>query len=325
MRIIQPIAIEPGTPLLEYGSLSLDFLAQQYVVADPIGDPTVLIATNVPEDDAAPWAAGSYSSGNTVLFDHQVYEALATTSAQPDIGAAADPPSWLLLGAANRWKMFDGIISNQTEQLGIISVSIRPGTPVNALALFGVNGSELSVRVTDPVAGIVYDETRPLQDNSAITNLYAYFFEDIVPIRDVVVLDLPSYRNATIDITIVAGADVARCGELVLGRQREIGRAAFGLSHGIDSYSKVQRNEDFGDITIVKRAYSKRCDYDVILQTNRVDAVQDLLASIRDTPIVYIGDRNRRSTIVYGFFRTFTIVLSNPATSTCSIEVEGLT
>lgn len=323
MRIIEPIAIDPGTPLLEYGSLSLDFIEQVYAVADPLGDPTALINTNVPEDDYDVWAAGSFDEGDRVLFEHKVYEALSTTTAQPDVGAVADPPSWLCVGVANRWKMFDEIISTQTTNPAIISVTIDPGAIVNALALFGLSGSEVTVTMNDSVEGVVFNETRPLQDNTAVTNWYGYFFEEIVQIEEAVFLDLPSYGTATVDISIVAGSETAKCGELVLGKQRELGVANFGTSVGIQSYS-VKTTDDFGNTVITPRAFAKRADYDVSIDTNKIAGVQKLLASIRDVPIVYIGDEDRPETIVYGFYRNFDIVLSTPSISDCSLEVEGL-
>lgn len=323
MRIIQPIDISPGTPMLEYGSLSLDFLEEVYVVADPIDDATVLIDTNVPEDDYDLWAAGSYDEGDRVLFDHAVYEALTTTTDQPDVGVLADPPTWVYVSVANRWKMFDEIISTQTENPGIITVSIDPGTTVNALAMFGLNGSSLMVTMTDPIEGVVYSEERPLQDNTDITSWYAYFFEDIVQIDQALFLDLPSYGTAVLEVSIVAGSETARCGELVLGKQRDLGVANFGTSVGIQSYS-VKSTDDFGNTVIVSRPFAKRADYDVTVETNKIAGVQKLLAAIRDIPIVYIGDENRPETIVYGFYRNFDIVLSSPTISDCSLEVEGL-
>jgi hypothetical protein len=52
--------------------------------------------------------------------------------------------------------------------------------------------------------------------------------------------------------------------------------------------------------------------------------VQKVLADIRTTATVFVGDPNRPETVVYGFYKQFNIVLSTPSISDCSIEVEGL-
>lgn len=326
MKLISPIDISPGTPLDERTALSLDFLAESYsLTPDAADDATIVISTNIPEDDYSAWAAGTYTTGQRVLFEHYVYQVVAdpSTTDQPDVGAAKDTPTWVRVSASNRWKMFDQIISASATNPGIISVSIYPGTIVNALALFGLFGSEVTLTMTDVTEGVVYSNTLPLQDNTSITDWYHYFFDEIVQIEDVVFLDLPSYGNAIIDVTIVAGSEVAECGELVIGRQREIGTADFGTGVGIQSYS-VKTEDQFGGVTITPRAFRKTADYDISIDTPQVGGIQKLLASIRDTPIVYIGDPNRPETIVYGYYRNFNIVLADHSTSQCSLEVEGL-
>lgn len=285
--------------------------------------PARLIASNVPETDAPAWSAGSYTAGQQVIFNHRVYEALSTTTAQPDVGAVAVPPSWIDLGADNRYRMFDVIVGSLTERTGTIEVTIRPGVLVNALAFFGLVGGTLNVVVTDPVDGEVYNRTEILQDNSGIVDWYAYFFDPIIQRTDLVLLDLPSYGSADIEITVDAGAGPAACGEAVIGYRQNLGVSNFGTSVSILDYSRKNR-DDFGNATVVERNFSKRAEYDVTVETKLVSMVQRALAAIRATPSVFIGDEGREETIVFGFYRQFNIVLSNPSISDCTIEVEGL-
>jgi hypothetical protein len=56
-----------------------------------------------------------------------------------------------------------------------------------------------------------------------------------------------------------------------------------------------------------------------------VDDLQRTLAGYRATPVVWVGtDAGFSSMIIYGFFKNFTISITYPNNSTCSIEVEGL-
>lgn len=284
----------------------------------------MLTASNVPETDAPAWTAGTYSLGTQRIYNHHVYEVIvATTSAQPDVGAAATPPSWLDLGATNRFKMFDQIISTQTSYTSQIDVDITPGTIINSAAFFGLAGNEITLTMTDPVEGVVYTETRNLQDNTFIIDWYTYFFEEISYLSDMVFLGLPAYGGAMLTAVIDAGASNAKVGEAVIGKQRTLGVSNFGTSVSIIDYS-VKSTDDFGNTIITTRAYSKRADYDVTVETSAVASVQKALADIRTTPTVFIGDENRSETVVYGFYKQFNIVLSTPSISDCSIEVEGL-
>lgn len=284
----------------------------------------MLTASNVPETDAPTWTAGTYTLGQQRVYDHHVYEVIvSSTTDRPDIGAALTTPSWLDLGATNRFKMFDQIISTQTVYAAEIDVDILPGAIINAAAFFGLSGNSITLTMTDPTDGVVFTETRSLQDNTIIIDWYTYFFEEISFLPDMVFLGLPAYGTATLTAYIDGGAGDAKVGEVVIGKQRTIGVTNFGTSVSIIDYS-VKSTDDFGNTVITTRAYSKRADYDVTVETAAVAAVQKALADIRTTPTVFIGDEDRPETVVYGFYKQFNIVLSTPSISDCSIEVEGL-
>ena len=295
------------------------------IIIQPVPITAAMLTTsNVPENDAPLWTAGTYTLGTLRIYDHHVYEVIvSSTTDRPDIGAALTTPSWLDLGATNRFKMFDQIISTQTVYTGLVDVDITPGAIINAAAFFGLSGNEITLTMTDPVDGVVYTETRSLQDNTLIVDWYTYFFEEIAFLPDMVFLNLPAYGSATITAIVDGGAGDAKVGEVVIGKQRTIGVSNFGTSVSIIDYS-VKSTDDFGNTVIVQRAYSKRADYDVTVETGAVAAVQKALADIRTTPTVFIGDENRPETVVYGFYKQFNIVLSTPSISDCSIEVEGL-
>lgn len=271
------------------------------------------------------WTAGTYNTGVQRYEGVILYEVIASpsTTDQPSVGAAKATPTWKVVSAINRFKMFDDIISTQTANTGSIAISIKPGTITNTVAFFGLSGNTVQVLVTDPVEGLVYNQTKSLQDNTLITDWYAYFFEDFYTKTDVVFADLPSYSNATINVIINAGAGTARCGEMVMGKIKTLGVSNFGTSVSIQDYS-LKTTDASGNIVVEQRAFSKRADYDVTIETSRVASVQKVLADIRTTPTVFIGEEDKPETVVYGFYKSFNIVISTPSISDCSIEVEGL-
>lgn len=286
--------------------------------------PATLTASNVAITETL-WTAGTYTTGTQRYEGITLYEVIATpsTTDQPSVGAAKAVPTWKVISKINRYKMFDSVISTQTTRAGTIAVTIDPAEIVNAVAFFGLAGNTVNVTMTDPVSGVVYNQTKNLQDNTLIIDWYSYFFENIYPLTDAVFADLPSYLNATITATIDAGAGTAACGEMVIGRQSTLGVANFGTSVSIQDYS-IKTTDAFGNTVVEQRAFSKRADYDVTVETNRVATVQKLLADIRTTPTVFIGEDNKPETVVYGFYKSFNIVISTPSISDCSIEVEGL-
>jgi len=284
----------------------------------------VLTASNVATDDAPEYNnSTSYTQGDQVIVlgtTQRLFEALQSSSGSfpPD-----NPDDWLNLGAINRFKMFDGGTNTQTITSGSIDVTLEPEGVTNSFSLFNLDAAEAQVTLTDDTEGVVFDETYNLVDNTAVVSWYAYFFEPIQQATQLTDLGLPAYGGATVDIKLTnPGAD-AKCGLAVIGREADIGSTVFGTSVGIRDFSRKEVDE-FGNFTIVQRRFFREVDYDIRIETSRVQFVQRLLAERRAQPTVYIGDVKNPETIVYGYYRDFDIVLSNPSISNGTIEVEGL-
>ena len=289
--------------------------------------PAKLVSSNVPETDFATWVSTTaYAIDIKVIWNHHVYQALAAVPAGVTPGAEvvtdASPAKWLDLGSTNRWRMFDNKVESLTTNPGTIVVTIKPGAVVNSLALFNLKGKSVTVTMVDALEGEVYRKEISLVD-AGVTNWYDWFFEPIGIRTDVVVLDMPAYGSADIVLTIDAGAEVAAVGHLVIGAVKQIGTALYGSSVGINDYSR-KSTDDFGNTVVIQRSFSNRADFDIALDTSEVTRVRRLLADLRATPVVWIGEESYEATILFGFYKDFQIVFSGPTVSDCSITVEGV-
>jgi hypothetical protein len=286
--------------------------------------PAILTSSNVPETDYAAWsAATAYAVGNKVTYNHRNYEALvASTGANPETDTS-DPPKWLGLGATNRWRMFDDKVGSLTEQTGSIAVELQPGGVINSVALFNLLGRSATVKLADASEGVVYERTVSLID-AGVTDWYEWFFAPIGRQSDAVLTDLPSYVGASLSVTVENNTETAACGHLVMGRQAELGVAVYGSGVGITDYSRKE-TDTFGNSMVVERSFSKRAEFDVLVETPQIGRVQRLLASIRAKPVVWIGAESYESTFLFGYYRDFQISISGPTVSDATITVEGLT
>lgn len=286
--------------------------------------PAILTSSNVPATDYAAWgAATAYAVGDKVMYNRRNYEALvAHTGANPETDTS-DPPKWLDLGANNRWRMFDDRVGSLTEQAGSIAVELQPGAAINSVALFNLLGRSATVTLTDPSEGVVYQRTVSLVD-AGVSDWYEWFFMPIGRQTDFVLLDLPAYGASTLSVTIDNASDTAAVGHLVMGRQAELGVAVYGSGVGITDYSRKE-TDAFGNSVVVERSFSKRAEFDVVVETPQIGRVQRLLASLRAQPVVWIGAEGYESTFLFGYYRDFSISISGPSVSDASITVEGLT
>lgn len=284
-----------------------------------------LVSSNIPETDYPEWLVGTtYALGVRVIrsSNHLVYESL--TAGNIGNTPETSPTVWLQVGKTNRWRMFDQSVTSQSTAAESINVTVQAAGRIDSIGLFNVAGSSVQVIVHDTFGVEVYNKTYSLVDASGVYDLYSYFYEPVVRKTDLVVLDLPQRSNPRITIIINDAGATAKLGVFVLGYQREIGGTKYGAKVGIQDYS-VKTRDNFGNYSILERDFNKNGSFQVDVDKHLVDATYALLASYRSTAVVYIGSDIYGSTVIYGFFKDFSSIISYPKFSIYSIDIEGLT
>lgn len=286
-----------------------------------------LTSSSVAETVAVYAGGTTYALNDLVRVEstHHVYKSLqnANTGHSPT-AEPATPVWWLDMGATNRWAMFDALVNSQTTNANSIAVVVTPAERVDSVVLLNVSAATVTITMTDATDGIVFSQTYSMASDSGIADWYDYFFEPIIRKADLSVSSMPPYAGAAIAITLADAGNTAACGECLIGLSRDIGGTVYGAKVGIRDYS-VKTQDDFGNYTILERAFSKRGTFEIWLAASLTTELQSLLAGFRATPIAYIGSDEIDATIIYGFYRDFEIDIAFPEYSVCSIEIEGLT
>lgn len=283
-----------------------------------------LTSSTIAEDDSPAWdGVTTYAIGDRRIYGHVIYESLTSnTNKQPD----QNPLDWLNVGATNRWRMFDAKVGTQSTATTSMTVVITPRS-ANSVALVNVDAAYADIVMTDPLAGVVYSRTIRLSSTIISSDWYSYFTDPITARTVFTVTNLPLYPNASISITIRKEiGETVSLGSLVVGMVRQWGirpSILTGATTGIQDYSRKERDQ-FGNFLIVERAFAKRARWGIILTHREVDAFQSRMAAIRAKPAVFIGSDRLDSTVIYGFYRDFSVVISSPRYAECSIELEGL-
>lgn len=306
--------LDLALPPVSYCTLTVEGLTVSEPVADPGGDPApdgrpstlqllrpvaltsaMLLSSNVPENDHPEWSAAvTYGLGAKVIkaAAHRVYESVAggNVGNDPEGGSGL----WVDIGPTNRWAMFDEALGTATSRSGSVAVTLDAGA-VGAVALLDVVGA--TVRVQAPG----YDETVPVGPG-AIT-----------------FLDLPGVDDA---VTITVAGSNVEIGTLLVGDVVPLGTTEANPSAGINDFS-VKETDEFGDVTIVERAWSKRMRARAKIRTDAVDLVANRIAGVRAKPSLWIGNEGTDSLTIYGFFRDFSIEVGQTL-STLELAIEGL-
>lgn len=305
--------------------------AQALSIVQPVTlTDAMLISTDIPENDYPAWSgATTYALGARVILTstHKVYESLqaANTNNNPTTALTW----WIEVGPTNRWKAFDTSNSTQTVTSGTsppaISYTIRPGQAIDSVAVLNVtNAITLRVQLDDPVYGVVYDETIDFSALPLASNWYAWFFGQKRRPTQHVAIDLPSFPDADLIIEFDGIAGLA-VGVIMFGQQQRYGLGIrYGARVGIQDYSRKETNE-FGDTELVVRAFAKRANFDLMVESAEVDPLQNFLASVRAVPCLWVGTNEYEATVVFGFYNNFDILIAYPQHADCSLEIEGLT
>lgn len=297
---------------------------------DVIIGPGLIINTTSNPDPA--WTSGAtYPAGAKVTYNKKVYESLqaANTNKQPN----TNPTWWLDSGSDNRHACFDGQINTKTSSMGKLWIVIQPGS-IDAVALIDMDATIVKLAMFDITAGLVATKVLGLSGLS-VFDWYQYFFYDPLLKRTQAIFDnLPVYPNSYITIELQgapvpegAPASTVTVAEIVFGLTENLGGTQYGATAGIIDYS-VKKTDEFGNISFVRRNYSKRLSAQLFTSNVMLNRVQRFLTSVRALPCVWIGSDDpqlEETLIVYGFYKDFSIDIAYPSHSLCSLEIEGLT
>lgn len=289
----------------------------------PIDD-TSLTSSNIADTaDYALYNGGTtYALGDKVVgTDHHEYESLANSNTGH---ALSDAAWWLDLGYNRKWRMFDLSNSTQSSNADEIDVTIQVDGRANAVSLLNIAADTVQIIATTVSDGEIYNQTFDLTSDSGVNNWYDYFFEPIIRIGDLVISDLPIYANPAIQVIASAAGSTVRIGTMIVGQSIYLGVTVYGARVGIQDYSR-KVTDDFGNWTIVERAFSKKADYKVWMDNAKIDATAAFLATIRATPCVFKGDGNYTALYIFGFFKDWSIEIPGPNKSYCNLSIEGLT
>jgi len=286
--------------------------------------PSNLIASNVPLDDFAEWAAGSYTVGQTARYEMEAYECVGDTTDRPDLGAAKLAPTWIRLGYVNRWRCLRDGVDSITTNVELIDITVADLGTSTSVAILNCKGLEAEITITDPIEGVVYNETASLIDH-LVGDLWSWFFKPYEEIRNKIFSGFPPYPDPQINIEIrgATPTDEVQCGRISVGSEIEI---AFMTLYGT-SVSRIDRSikerDGFGNLRLVPRRSVQIVDFRVAIPFSLFDFTERTLAGVSTTPCVYIGTTALQSTIVFGVHRDFRMDISDPEMCAATIEVEG--
>lgn len=320
--------IDSGLPSsFIYTDATIETRAADIVIDQP---GSRVLSSNVAEDDAIVWDSGfPYVAEDEVMVLGQYHKLYASVGSNTNKFPPDNVPAeWIDMGATNRWRMFDMGVgpdkqTTATDSSGDINVLIQLTQKINSVVLFNVNAASVNVVMRDDYGNIVYDETVEALSPPPESGWWSFFFGARRRAETIVFSGLPPYLSATLEVTAYGDGGDAAIGKLIIGNAIDIGCSKFGTSVGILDFS-IKGRDAFGNSYVVPRRFVDDCEFPVQIDSYNVDNVKALLASVTAKPAVYLGSEKYKSTIVFGFYRSFRIVIEGPRKSMVAIQTEGI-
>lgn len=270
----------------------------------------------------------AYSIGAKVVNYGCKYEALITPQLALPVFAASNA-SWSFLGFDNPLIPFVRDVSGSctqesesTNQNAIMALKVPKGS--NSIALHSIRSGLVTV-VVNNLKGKITTKTYP-----AFTNEIYIEYDSAEGYEQGTATDprgtIITIRFEPRPISYYTGISI---GEVLVGQAWDIGQTQYGgLTTSIIDYSK-KTTDDFGNVTIVKRAFSKKMNARLLLDKSKYNLLNDLFSyKLRSVPTTWIATEDvsySAGAIVYGYYKDFSVDVSYPTMCSCSLEVEGLT
>lgn len=285
-----------------------------------------LISCSIAEEDFTlypEWDPNlSYQLGYRVTVSdagvHKVYEAVCNNPENTN----KYPPDWLvvrtgyayvywtILYATNRWKLFDLIVAPDrcdVPEGDALEIVVTPGE-IDAVAILNADAESFTITLTDG-GSTVHTET---------------IVPSVFLASNIIFDNIPSYPSASVKVTCATSAgNTVKVGEIIFGKIKTLGTMKYGVDISIQDFS--QKDTDiYGNFSVLERIYSKRIGCTFMIDIELHSGVFHFLQKYRAIPLVWIVSNLYSTTSLYGFYRDFSLTISNPSMVDCSITIEGL-
>jgi hypothetical protein len=288
--------------------------------------PAMVTASNAGALDADYNPATTYALAARVFLpaDGRTYECVQAPALNKP--PASSPLYWTRAQPSNRWAMWDAEISTATVTTGNLTATLAVGPRFNAVGVFGLVGSSITLTQKNTAGAVLWTETRALQSNP--NGWYSYFYEPRQQVQEAVFTGLTPSVNSTLEVLVTATGGTAACTAVLPGSSMHIGDAQYGFSAGIISFSKKETNIATGVTTLKPGPSAKRMSGQLVQDRGQFNSIYSALKQLDGRVAVYVGVEDSGDYgpfTIAGFFRDFSIEATYPMHHLCTLEIEEIT
>lgn len=259
------------------------------------------VSVDLVEEEAPQWdGVSSFDLGDQVIRNHVIY--VSTIDANVGIDPLNEDQllvgvRWLMKGYTNAFRFLDGTISNRSQAVSSVSITLDNLAGVDAIVLFGLTGINVSITGKTISDAVIFQQTENISGRE-VTDWLDWFYLEFSEYSDkVVITGLPSGIS---QITIVVTGSSIEVGELIVGNSVDIGKAQVNGTEGeAISYTTTEFNT-YGVLNNVKRPVRNEMRYSVYVSSDRWRSIKPLMDRMQGDLVAAIGSPSRPSTVHLG-------------------------
>ena len=289
-----------------------------------------LISSSVPENDYPAWASGTTYAKDAFVISattHRVYQSMQASNLGKDPtdvkNRSGSTVYWLDIGPTNRWAMLDSEVSTATQAETFMTVILRPGI-FNTMFWAGLDADTLAVTVrASPGGETVLDGVYPLE-GSTPGDYDEYFWDPFKPLSDFLLSGIEQYGDAEVTFTLSKGSGTVKCGMLLIGDRRDIGKTLAGVKVKPRTYSFIKTDE-FGATKIVRRKATTDMSLSAFIPPAEAEQSVRIIQDALDVVALWIGSELPQ----YGTLRVIglgsgEVTYLSPSQCQLSLDVQGV-
>ncbi|RBQ28418.1 hypothetical protein [Aliarcobacter vitoriensis] len=292
-------------------------------------DEVVILDSNIPEVEAGIpvfSSTANYSLNQTVQFGDSIYESLKDNNKGVVPTQDKNNLNWFYKGKTNKYRMFDEYIDSISSNPNTITYSFNV-SDIDTVCFLNLEAFWVKVELYNRYNDLIFSQTKSTYTRNA-SNWYEWTVAKSASEKVLFFKNIPFSLNCTLKIEINKQGNIAKCGLLMFGGSINLG-ATLTEPKPVSSIRNIASKERLPDGTIKftnSRVY-KRVVLNVIVETQRISQVQNILEEYTDKPLLFIGaereDNSLNALTAFGFFRDFDKPIGLDFTQ-YQIEIEGI-
>lgn len=270
---------------------------------------------------------GTPTSTSLALEGNFYYRNLLTTNTgfQPSLYLNT---KWVKWQVANTYAMID--LSSNTKSVkvgGNIDVTFALTPTMNTIGLGYYEAESITIQVLDDIDTVLWTTTTNNTINNKVIDWWTYTYSGYNYESDrATMVKFPSTIGTKCRVIFNKSTESTRtaCGFLVCGEAVSMGETLRGVKISFNSFA-TKKYDDFGTLTIVKRAVQDLIDFETSIVANEISMMRRRIKDIYNDIVLFIVDESESSSyenlLTLGVVETANEVLTNAKLSTISWSV----